>query len=541
MAIELWAMIVAAIASAVLPALIFVVIFAWPGGQTDAAIYKPPTAEQAAAAQAASEGRRRRAAARAAACPTCVMAGTHVPFELVERMLALVDEPATRWYAAAVCRCWREACKGGVAVVSAREPLRARGGELALARVLRAREATGLELVGSARAIEAGPLRALVFGPLRPPLLTSVSLAHVLAASDASLAAADDGGGDGVDDDRGGYDDECRFYGSDEDGDASDGTPREPPRAPLESLDLSDTLAGDGALRALVGRAGNGHALRCLRLARCARLSEHGLSALAESCSALRELSLRFCAGLPACVALAPLLQRNGGSLESLDLSGLPLTDSQCAVLAQACAQLVELKLFGCAQLSADGAAALLLLPRLRALDLGNCAQLAAVAKGEAASADAAARAARLLARIAPPPPTAAGEEGSNVVRAPVASPLRCLGLFRVGSDELLAALAAGPLAATLADLDLRGCMRATERGVESLRGLRALRALELQASSLSSKAGLALLAAALPGCELRFGRAGQRGCVVASSAESTCGAAERPCADAQTRSATIS
>ncbi|KAG8466099.1 hypothetical protein KFE25_005669 [Diacronema lutheri] len=486
MAGPLWLWIAAAVASAVLPALIFVVLYAWqqPHGGMVGDLAARLSPREAAAAKAASDARRARVAARAAQWPTCSVGGVLVPFELVERIIGLVDDDIARWCAAAVCRCWREASRGSVAPIGSRRALGARGSR-SLAALLRAREAVGLELRGPARALGGEALRALLVGSLRPPLLTRALLSGAAGVCEDALAPRDeyDDGDDGGDDGGG--------AATEMDGMAAQ---------PLEVVDASFTAFGDGCVRALLLPAGG--ALRELRLAHCAALSEHGLGELAHGCRGLEVLELRFCRGLVACVHLEPLLSNCARTLRELDLSGLPVGDEHVRRMATVARALRCVRLFGCARVGAGAAGGLLALPELAELDLGNCALLAppAASRGAAAAALAAERAAELLARVAP-----AGAGAGAGAGAPCA--LVSLGLFRVATDELLGALALAPaLAAGLRVLDVRGCARLSGATVEKLGALRALRVLELQASGLAAHHDA--LAAALPRCELRVGRA---------------------------------
>jgi hypothetical protein len=186
------------------------------------------------------------------------------------------------------------------------------------------------------------------------------------------------------------------------------------------------------------------------------------------------------------------------GSLKSLDLSGSDLVTDISVMELSKLTQLSELDLSFCNLITDRSLEALGHLPHLRRLSLNACysvtdAGLSALAKATSLE---------VLSLWSCEEVTDAGVE--SLSRLPRLRQLE-LPEFADITDVGLKALATNP--ASLEVLRLDHLARISDEGIGALRSLKRLSKLTVQSCQEISKAGIASLQSALPGCQIIFGQ----------------------------------
>ena len=316
------------------------------------------------------------------------------------------------------------------------------------------------------------------------PTLTSLTLEGCTSLSDASLAtivaAACGGGSDGGSDGgSGGGSDDGSGGGHGGGGGSPDA---DAPR--LSSLSLSGCRAITSAGIACLGRLA---ALTSLDLSSCSGLSS--LPAVAASCGAqIAHLSLANCRSLTTqtLIDVASCLPK----LERLNISGTGVRDDAVCAVASACPRLAYFNATRCAELTDDATVMLCVrCQRLESLMLARCAgvgdvtlevaggfcaelrelHLAGCAKVTDAGVAAVARGCPRLHMLAVDTCAGITDEAirSIATHCPSFASLTANGCSGLG-DESLLALVNGCSTQTLTRIDVRGCARVGEAGLEA-------------------------------------------------------------------------
>lgn len=473
----MWIILISAVLAAVVPAIIWVILHLNEEQSQKPAPTCTPQAGCDLDEKPDDVGVLRREPSLYAASATCDLLGVvDVPCAVIARVLEHCEDSSTRWRAAAACKCWLEASKGATAVVTTR--VGSDEDVVALCAALASREVTGLRFVGAGRTLSP-PHLADVLHRL-PPWIKELDLT-ACPVTDGDLCCCEHKeplcGAPAM---------AARLSCESMSGSSRETTHAPVPgaRSPfafrLASLDVSMTGFGDGCVECFL--VPTAQSLRVLKVAHCAALSELGLSSIASACRRLETLDVSYLPNVQTGLSIPDLLRANAGTLQELDLSGLPVTDVHVDLITSHLLRIAALRLFGCKLVTAQAVGRLLSKNTLQVLDIGLCQQLS----------------------------TSWGESGCDVALFNDGTArLRRLGLYRTCTPAMLRALVRSDIRHSLRSLDIRACDSLGDGDIPSLCELRALRSLEIQGTRLTA---IHDLQSRLPECEVtRRSRKGLR------------------------------